>query len=106
MLPLGVLIPTKDSMAHLPGHVENIRQWQDLVEEIVVVDSFSKDGTLAYLKSHLSHPRLRFLTHPPGLYESWNHGIAHINASCTYIATIGDTITRMAWKNWSQGWKC
>jgi glycosyltransferase involved in cell wall biosynthesis len=46
MLPLGVVIPTKNSMPYLPSHLEAMREWQDLAEEIVVVDSFSTDGSV------------------------------------------------------------
>jgi hypothetical protein len=69
-------------------------KWLDLIEEVVVVDSFSEDGTLEMIKAGLRHPRLRILSHPPGLYQSWNHGIRHLSAKYCYISTIGDTISR------------
>ncbi len=69
-------------------------KWLDLVEEVVVVDSFSTDGTLELIKSGLRHARLKILSHPPGLYQSWNHGIRHLTARYCYISTVGDTITR------------
>jgi glycosyltransferase involved in cell wall biosynthesis len=94
MLPLGVVIPTKNSMPYLPAHLEKLREWQDLAQEIVVVDSFSTDGTVDFLKSNLAHPKISFLSHPPGLYQSWNHGVAHISARHTYMSTTGDTIAR------------
>lgn len=94
MLSIGVVIPTKNSMPYLAEHLEKMRAWQNLVEEIVVVDSFSNDGTVEFIQSNLSHPRVKFLTHPPGLYESWNRGIAEISSHHLYLATVGDTITR------------
>ncbi len=94
MLPLGVVIPTKNSMPYLPGHLEAMRAWQDLAREIIVVDSFSSDGSVAFIKSALQHPRVRFLTHPPGLYQSWNSAIAQVTRPYVYLATTGDTITR------------
>ena len=66
-LPVGVLVPTLSCAPLLPRHLESMAQWLDLVEEVVVVDSFSKDGTLEMIKSKLRHPRLRILSHPPGL---------------------------------------
>ena len=94
MSSLGVVIPTKNSLAYLPQHLEGMAEWLDLAAEVVVVDSFSSDGTLDYLRKHLRHPTVRFLTHPPGLYASWNQGIAQISAKYVYISTIGDLITR------------
>jgi glycosyltransferase involved in cell wall biosynthesis len=94
MLPLGVVIPTKNSMPYLPRHLEAMRAWQHLAQEIIVVDSFSTDGSVDFIKSHLSHPCLRCLTHPPGLYQSWNFGIAQVSRPWFYLSTTGDTITR------------
>ena len=94
MLPLGVVIPTKNSMPYLPRHVAGLRPWLDLAAEVVVVDSHSTDGTVDYLRANLVHPAMRFTSHPPGLYASWNHGIAQIRSEFVYLATTGDTITR------------
>ena len=93
-LPIGVLMPTRDAMRYLPNHVQSVAAWLDVVEEVVVVDSHSKDGTVEFLKRNLRHPNLRILTHPPGLYQSWNHGIAQLRSKYTYVSTIGDSITR------------
>ena len=68
--------------------------WLDLAAEVVVVDSHSHDGTFEYFQKHLRHPGLRLLTHPPGLYESWNFGVRNLTNDFAYIATVGDTITR------------
>jgi glycosyltransferase involved in cell wall biosynthesis len=92
--PISVLIPTRNCAALVPGHIESLRSWLDLAEEIVVVDSNSKDGTVDLLRAGISHPGVRFLTHPPGLYESWNFGIQNAVAKYIYIATVGDSITR------------
>jgi hypothetical protein len=94
MLPLGVVIPTKNSMPYLPAHLEAMRAWQNLVPEIIVVDSFSTDGSVDFIKAGLSHPNLHFLSHPPGLYQSWNHGVANVTQTFVYLSTTGDTITR------------
>lgn len=94
MLPFGVVIPCKNSMAFLPRHLEHMRQWLDLAGQVVVVDSFSTDGSLDYLKKNLNHPNALFLSHPPGLYKSWNFGIEHVTLPYVFISTTGDTITR------------
>ena len=92
MLPLGVIIPTRNSMSLLPGHLARLSAWIHEAREVVCVDSFSTDGTLALLKAGLKHPRLKILSHPPGLYPSWNFGIQQITSSYVYIATVGDVI--------------
>lgn len=94
MPPISVLIPTRNCAALVPGHLESLRSWMDLAEEVVVVDSDSRDGTVELLRAGISHPCVRFLNHPPGLYQSWNFGIQNLHAKYTYIATVGDSIER------------
>jgi len=94
MHPLGVVIPTRNAMNYLPDHVRNLSTWIDLAEQVVVVDSFSRDGTVDFIKKNLRHPNLHFVDHPPGLYASWNHGIRQVTAGYCYISTVGDSITR------------
>lgn len=94
MLPIGVVLPTFNSMAYLEDHVRGMEPWLDLVEQVVVVDSHSSDGTPEFLRSRLRHPRIEIVQHPPGLYESWNFGIGRIGATYTYISTVGDSIER------------
>lgn len=91
-LPLGVLIPTRNSMQWLDRHLGALRPWLQRVQEIVVVDSRSSDGTAEYLRTHLAGENVRHLSHPPGLYESWNFGLGQIQSEWTYIATVGDSI--------------
>ena len=62
--------------------------------EIVAVDSHSTDGTLELLQREFNQPRDRVLTHPPGLYQSWNFGLAQCRARYIYVSTVGETITR------------
>ncbi len=94
MKDVSVLLPTRNSMPYLKAHLERLRLWMDLVEEVIVVDSESTDGTARYLQDELAGPKLKFLNHPPGLYESWNFGIARARARYTYISTIGDGVDR------------
>lgn len=92
-LPISVLVPTFNCADSLPDHLESMRAWSDLVEEIVVVDSFSDDGTPEVAKKSLQHPNLRLLQHPRGLYQSWNFGIQQLRAKYAYVSTVGDAIT-------------
>jgi glycosyltransferase involved in cell wall biosynthesis len=93
MLPISVLVPTRNSMSLLPRHIEAMRSWVPIVDEVVAVDSHSTDGTLELLQREFG-PNGRVLTHPPGLYQSWNFGLQQCRAKFVYISTVGDTISR------------
>lgn len=93
MLPIGVLIPTRNCAPYLPRHLADLAGWVSEVQEVIVVDSASSDGTQDLIKAGLRHPNLRILQHPPGLYQSWNHGIQQIQAENCYISTVGESIT-------------
>ena len=92
-LPIGVVMPTLNCRARLEQHLAAMQGWAEQVEEIVVVDSFSEDGSLEWLKERLRLPHVRFLNHPRGLYPSWNFGLAQLHSAHAYISTVGDAIT-------------
>ena len=94
MIDLGVIIPTLNCRSYLERHLQGLTKWLDLAQEVVVVDSFSTDGTLEFIKSNLTHPNLNFLSTPRGLYSSWNFGIQQIRSKYVSIATCGDTMSR------------
>jgi glycosyltransferase involved in cell wall biosynthesis len=71
-----------------------MQAWLDLVDEVIVVDSRSTDGTLELIRQELHHPGLRIIERDRGLYASWNEGIAATTGDWVYISTAGDTITR------------
>ena len=81
-------------MALLPRHLETMRPWLDVAQEIVVVDSDSRDGTVELLREKLAGYNARFLCHPPGIYQSWNFGFQQLKTRYTYVSTVGDAITR------------
>jgi glycosyltransferase involved in cell wall biosynthesis len=91
---IGVVLPTYNCAALLPEHLESIQPWLDLVSEVIVVDSHSDDGTVEMIRERLSHPGLRILSHPRGLYQSWNFGLSQLHTKYAYISTVGDSITR------------
>jgi len=92
-LPIGVIVPTLNVRAALTEHLMQMRTWLGSVEEVLVVDSFSTDGTFELLQAELHHPGLRLFQCPPGLYQAWNYGIERLAAPFAYISTIGDPIT-------------
>ncbi|MCX7887717.1 MAG: glycosyltransferase family 2 protein [Verrucomicrobiae bacterium] len=92
-LPIGVVIPTYQSMPLLPAHVESMTPWLSQVREIVVVDSYSTDGSLEYLKRCLRHPNVRFFHTPRGAHLSFNYAVAQLHSPYTYFSTVGDSIS-------------
>jgi len=91
---LTVLLPTLNSRHLVPAHIESMRLWLDLADEIIIVDSYSTDGTVDFLRQELSGRPVIFHTHPRGLYQSWNYGIQQATKKWLYISTVGDSITR------------
>ncbi len=94
MASLSVLLPTLNSMPLLPAHIESMKPWLDLAGEIIVVDSFSADGTTDFIQRELAGYPLKIHQHPRGLYQSWNYGIQQASRHWLYISTIGDSISR------------
>jgi glycosyltransferase involved in cell wall biosynthesis len=92
--PIGVLLPTFNCAEALKGHLAAMDDWLDLVQEVVVVDSHSNDGTLELIQQRLKHPGLRIFSRPRGLYQAWNFGVSQITSKYTYVSTVGDLITR------------
>jgi Glycosyl transferase family 2 len=78
---------------YLPEHLQSVRPWAEMVEQIVIVDSNSTDGTVEYIREHLSHPNLHIFSQPPGLYAAWNYAIGQLKTKYTYISTVGESIT-------------
>ncbi len=91
---LSVLLPTLNAIKLLPGHLRSMQPWLDLAGEIIVVDSDSDDGTGEFLRKALAGKPVRFLRHPRGLYQSWNHGISQAGGRWLYISTVGDPVER------------
>jgi len=91
---IGVVLPTLNCVSLLPEHLASMQPWLDLVSQVIVVDSHSDDGTVEMIRERLSHPGLRILSHPRGLYQSWNFGLRQLHTKYVYISTVGDSITR------------
>lgn len=89
---LSVVLPTLNCRHLLPAHLQSMRPWLKQADEIVVVDSFSNDGTPEYFQKNLRHPNLRIFSRPRGLYPSWNFGIGQTTGDWIYISTVGDGI--------------
>jgi glycosyltransferase involved in cell wall biosynthesis len=90
---IGVVIPTLNCASLLDAHLDAIELWLDAVQEIVVVDSHSTDGTWDILCNRLSGPKTTFYQRPKGLYQAWNYGVSQLSSQLLYFSTIGDHIT-------------
>lgn len=90
MLNISVVIPTRNAMPHIREHIEALSAWIAHVQQVVVVDSESTDGTLECIRKNLTHANVTYLNHPPGLYQSWNAAIHAAGSKYTYIATVND----------------
>lgn len=91
---ISVVMPTYNCRALLHRHLPAMQEWLGVVDEVIVVDSRSTDGTLEAIRRELRHPNLRIIERDRGLYQSWNQGIAATTGDWVYISTAGDTITR------------
>lgn len=92
-MKLGVVIPTLNCAHLLESHIHSMVPWFDRVDEIIVVDSNSNDGTIDIITNRISHPNLQIHQRPRGLYQAWNYGIQQVQSKYTYISTVGDSIT-------------
>lgn len=91
--PISAVLPIFNCRERLARHLESVKKWAPQVEEIIVVDSGSSDGSLDVAREALSPFPARFLHHPPGLYQSWNAGIAASKGEWCYISTVEDPIS-------------
>ncbi len=93
-LPITAIFPIYECADRLESHLALAQAWLDSVEEVIVVDSGSKDGSADLARREIRHPNIRHEVVPPGLYAAWNHGVGLAGAEFCYFATVGDTIDR------------
>jgi len=91
-LPISAILPIFNCRERLARHLKSVATWAANVQEIIVVDSGSKDGSLEIARQVLTPFGAKFLHHPPGLYQSWNAGIAVATSPWCYISTVEDPV--------------
>ena len=92
-LPISAVLPIYNCRERLERHLRSVVEWAPSVSELIVVDSGSTDGTLELAQEVLTPMGAHFIYNPPGLYQSWNAGIATATSQWCYISTVEDPIT-------------
>jgi hypothetical protein len=90
ILPITVILPIYNCADRLAAHLESLQEWLPSVEEVIVIDSGSVDGSADLARRKIAHPNVRHVVVPPGLYEAWNHAAAMANGEFCYFSTVGD----------------
>ena len=91
--PISVILPIYNCRERLERHLQSVTAWAGSVKELIVVDSGSTDRSLDLAKASLESFGACFIHNPPGLYQSWNAGIAMATFPWCYISTVEDPIT-------------
>jgi Glycosyl transferase family 2 len=93
-LPVTAIFPIYECADRLRPHLTYAQGWIDAVEEIIVVDSGSLDGSAEIARREIQHPNVKHEVVPPGLYPAWNHAVHLARARFCYFSTVGDGIDR------------
>lgn len=93
LLPVTIVLPILNCVEKLGEHLDQLEPTLERIEAVVVVDSHSIDGSLELVRDRIRHPRVQFLSVPPGLYAAWNSGIEAAQTAYVCISTIGDWIS-------------
>jgi len=91
--PISAVLPVYNCRERLERHLKSVVVWAPTVTELIVVESGSTDGTMELVKEVLGPLGAHFIQHPPGLYQSWNAGIAAATSPWCYISTVEDPIS-------------
>ncbi len=89
---LSIIVPTLNVRHLVEPIADQMREVFAEAGEVIVVDSFSEDGTLDYLKEILDFEQASFHSRPRGLYASWNYGINRATKKWIHIGTAGDIL--------------
>ncbi len=89
---ISIVMPTLNCRYLIESHADEIRDLCSSVGEIVIVDSYSDDGTVDFLKTVLAGLPFQVIQRPRGLYESWNAGIKECRGRWIHLSTAGDLL--------------
>ena len=92
-MDISAILPIYNCRERLERHLRSVIEWVHCVEELIVVDSGSTDGSLELAREILLPYGAKFIHNPPGLYESWNAGVEAATRRWIYFSTVEDPIT-------------
>ena len=72
--PISAVLPIFNCRERLARHLESVKIWAPQVEEIIVVDSGSSDGSLELAQTALSPFSARFVHNPRAALDNHPHG--------------------------------
>lgn len=88
---ITILVPAYQCAGQLAEHSRSLQKYRDLGCPVMWVVSPSPDGSEKVAEQICKQTGDRLLLSPPGLYESWNFGIARVKTDFFGISTIGDS---------------
>ena len=88
---ITVLVPAYQCASQLADHSKTLQRYRKLGCSVIWVVSTSPDGSEKIAQIICQETGDAFLLSPPGLYESWNFGIARVETEFLAISTIGDS---------------
>ncbi len=92
-LDVGVVVPVRDGIEHLPGTLESLLSQRPLPKDIVVVNGRTDDRCLSIAKAF---PRVRVVDQTtPGLGAARNQGVAVVAGDAIAFCDVDD--------RWSEG---
>jgi len=90
---ISVIIPCYNGEQYLPQLLQSLQEQTEPADEIIAVESFSKDRSLEILRAYSRSLPLRIEQRPrAGLYPAWNEGVGFASHSLCYIACVDDLV--------------
>lgn len=88
---ITILVPAYQCASQLADHSKTLQRYRKQGCPVLWVVSPSPDGSEKLAQTICQETGDAFLLSPPGLYESWNFGIARVETEFLAISTIGDS---------------
>ena len=87
---ITIIVPAYQCASQLADHSKTLQRYRKLGCSVLWVVSPSPDGSEKLAQEICQETGDKFLLSPPGLYESWNFGIARVDSEFLAFSTIGD----------------